>query len=74
MRYGDATKVLPNVQCPYFISVTEKSISCEGVEHSKSVVQKFSTKELTQCHLQKYCYRYPNKCPIARIIDEKYEV
>ena len=74
MRYKDANKILPNVKCPYFVSVTEKAISCEGVSKSNKVVVCFETKGKKMDHINSYCYNFPNSCPIAKAVDRKYEV
>ena len=69
---NNANIEVPNIKCPFLIGVTRMSISCEGIESSKNVMW-FESEEIKRSYLESRCYEYPNKCPIAKLLEAKYE-
>lgn len=68
-----------NVKCPYYINQSVNRlgttvVNCEGMTDEISVsCSKFNSYEDFEWHRKKYCYKYPNDCPLAEIISRKYE-
>lgn len=72
MRYGKGKDILPDIQCPFFVGITEKSISCEGIDKAYKNMSMFKSHEKCMIHIEKYCKCYPNKCTVADAISKKY--
>lgn len=73
MRYNGSKTITGNVECPFFASVTEKSISCEGIGEADRNVMWFKAEKQMKSHVNEFCNHYPNGCPIAAAADQKYE-
>lgn len=58
-------------KCPFYKSAKETSLKCEGI-FSKSYVNDFDDKEKTRAYFFKYCCSDYKNCPIAKIIEKKY--
>jgi collagenase-like PrtC family protease len=73
MRYNKSKNMTADIKCPFFSSITEKSISCEGMDSSCRNVMWFVTEQERYQYVQKHCFNYPNECPIALEVEKKYE-
>ena len=73
MRYGKAKDILPDIKCPFYMGMTEKSITCEGIDIAYKNMSMFSSREKCMIHIEKYCKCFPNKCYVADAINRKYE-
>lgn len=77
-KMGSSYKVEQEVQCPYFVIAKSTKggmgfgITCEGIDTAQFNTTRFKTDALRQAYLEKYCMHFPNECPIAKVIDEKY--
>jgi len=59
-----------NIICPYFLSATRQSISCEYQDASKAQLW-FASHQTKQYYQRKYCETFDYvKCPMARTNDE----
>lgn len=70
MRYW--SRGMTNTVCPYYQRESQYTISCEGLVEGADAVQRFTKEEDKEKYQQKECYRYPNDCPIARLLDRRY--
>jgi len=67
------------IRCPYFVIAKaakgrdQYGITCEGVKGSKFNVIRFSTRSERQDYIDQHCCNYPNECPIAKALDDKYK-
>lgn len=63
-----------NIVCPYYITHTKLSLTCEGVIEGTTMVSKFHNAELRDQHIKQYCecFGYP-QCPEAKMIELKYQ-
>lgn len=60
------------VKCPFYLKHGKFYIDCEGVEKSNRTSVGFTTYGEKESYMRQYCNRYPNSCPIAKMLDEKY--
>ncbi len=62
--------------CPYYLGAPVRKqmshIACEGVLTGSTSTQKFISVELRDKFFYENCVFYPNDCPLARLLDEKY--
>ena len=63
---------MPNVKCPFLVGLTKMSISCEGLKCAKNMMW-FETDTAKSEYVQRYCNEYPNECPLAKLLEAKYE-
>lgn len=62
------------IKCPYFICETEKGITCEGyTDKAKTVKTVFESIADKGEHIEDFCSCFPNGCPLAHMVDEKYD-
>ena len=61
-----------NIKCPYYVTNGDRYVTCEGV-YTDIIKQRFSDEYAINAHQRKMCFNYPNKCAIARMLDEKYK-
>ncbi len=61
-----------NALCPFFISESVKSITCEGIIGEQNVTR-FNSEQEKKLHQGKYCTKrdYEN-CEICKVLLEKY--
>ena len=60
------------IKCPYYRRIGNWYIECEGINGSSVISAKFDTYGKRERYRTEYCNQYPNKCPIAKMLDEKY--
>ena len=62
------------VQCPYYKTNASQVIYCEGLEDGMAIHMAFATHAQLVNYKGRFCrrmdYRY---CPLARILEEKYD-
>ena len=61
------------IECPFFKSMKEKSVCCEGIEKGSRLELSFRSAEQKRNYIATHCssrYRY---CLIARMNDLKYD-
>ena len=65
-----------DVRCPFYISDTERPIGirCEGITDESRLALNFINKRHKMLHMRGFCNINYEKCPLFRIIYEKYEV
>lgn len=73
MRDNTANKYLGDIKCPFFNSITKVSISCEGMDTANRNVMWFASEDEKADFVEKHCNLYPNNCPVAKRIEEKYK-
>lgn len=71
--YKCYTKHDMNVKCPYFKRESRLQIACEGISTADAVALKFETQEQKKEYMERECYRFPNECKIAAVVEEKYK-
>ncbi len=64
--------MMANVKCPYFVSLTKVSLSCEGIECSKNM-QWFEKDEQKKAFMEKYCCEKYSDCLFYKALEAKYE-
>ena len=64
---------MTNTVCPYYQRESQYTISCEGLIGETDTVQRFTKEKSKENYQQKECYRYPNECPIAKMLDRRYK-
>lgn len=60
-----------NVKCPYYISESDRYMTCEGV-NGDVIKQRFGGRKAIGKYQKINCNKYPNDCLIAGMLDEKY--
>lgn len=68
MQYGGE-----NVKCPYYSRESMYSITCEGIVSNSELATKFSDEKEKKIYMERNCNRYPNVCPIMRLLESKNE-
>ena len=72
--YQSESKLLYTALCPFYQSEFKRTISCEGISTDlDTVVLRFRTEEEKKAFAEKNCMKYPNSCPLAGVINKKYE-
>ena len=66
-------KICVEIKCPFFISETEKTLSCEGVAAGIVNVMRYKTSIAKMEQIRKYCANYPNACHIGKAAGHKYK-
>lgn len=67
------------IKCPYFkiIQVTKGNsgygITCEGIDVAQFNTTRFETAQKRKSYIERHCMQYPNSCPIAAAISQKYD-
>lgn len=60
--------------CPFYIREYKRSITCEGVGQSDEILHRFSGGQEKAEFQRRYCFGYGfYRCPVARMLWEKYE-
>ena len=62
-----------NAKCPFFLSSSDKRISCEGITEGCVTKIEFKSKEKRNRHRRKLCDAGYNKCEIYKMLEKKYE-
>lgn len=58
--------------CPFFITESKKSITCEGIIAEQNVTR-FTSEEEKKAHQEQYCTKYYcENCKIYKALSEKY--
>lgn len=71
MKYGRT----PEMQCPFFLSYSRYSITCEGFVPGTATLTRFPTTEQRDNYMQEHCTRMPREtgCSYCRwLLREKY--
>ena len=58
--------MLAEVKCPFFVSETEKCLSCEGVEIDTRNTMRFTDGKEKLKYMRKHCVNFPNNCPVFK--------
>lgn len=69
MKFGDTA----GLQCPFFLSYSRYSITCEGVVPGTVTLTRFASAEQRENFLEEHCARMPRqtRCDLCRIMLEK---
>lgn len=61
--------------CPYYITETGQSITCEGLIPGTDTMVRFETTERKKTYQRMHCevYEYEHCCPMAEALTRKYE-
>lgn len=59
--------------CPYYHCESRYSITCEGIEDGTEVLTRFPDSDARDRWVQEQCCRFRRTCPVAKLLDEKYE-
>ena len=63
------------VQCPYYITDTKQTITCEGFIRGSSVIQRYNKIADRKQQMKIFCCKYYKNCELYRTISsEKYEM
>ena len=60
-------------KCPYYLAKGKLYINCEGIGNSTRLSSWYDTYKEKEVQFRKMCCYYPNKCPIAEMLDKKYK-
>ena len=66
-------RICADIRCPYFTSITEKSIRCEGVEYGIGNTMRFDSASIKNDYIERFCVHFPNDCVICKAAAAKYE-
>lgn len=61
-----------DIGCPYYRSMGERTIRCEGARGTAEVALLFDTWEKKRAAMERYCKCEWGKCPYFCAADEKY--
>ena len=62
------------VQCPYYKTNTRQVVYCEGLEDGMAIHLAFSTPAQLINYKSRFCRRLNyGSCPLAKILEEKYD-
>lgn len=61
-----------NIQCPYFLGETEKSIICEGACIGCRNKSMFESEDKKDTYIVRHCFKYPNECWLSKTNDARY--
>lgn len=64
--------ICADIECPFFLTETGKTISCEGVEDGTKNLMRFESSEDKVAYIEEHCCHYPNECKLRKILEEKY--
>ena len=63
------------VQCPYYITDTKQTITCEGFIRGSSVIQRYNKIADRKQQMKIFCCNHYKNCELYRMISsEKYEM
>ena len=63
------------VPCPFFSKVINPcGIECDGCMPMTLNITKFSDEQRRAKHMAQYCYDDYKSCPVAEMVNQKYEV
>ena len=63
------------VQCPYYITDTKQTITCEGFIRGSSVIQRYNKIADRKQQMRIFCCKHYRNCELYRMISsEKYEM
>ena len=63
------------VQCPYYITDTKQTITCEGFIRGSSVIQRYNKIADRKQQMKIFCCKHYKNCELYRMISsEKYEM
>ena len=60
------------IKCPYYLKHGKFYVDCEGLGKGKKTTISFDTYKEKEQHIIRNCNRYPNKCPVAEMLEKKY--
>lgn len=64
-----------DIMCPFFSKTIKPcGIECEGCVPMTLNVTKFTDEQRRASHMDKYCYADYKSCPVAEMVNQKYEV
>ena len=61
-----------NAKCPFFLSSSDRRISCEGITEGCVTNIEFKSKEKRNRHRRTLCDAKYGNCKIYRMLEEKY--
>lgn len=61
------------VECPFFHYYDSHKLCCEGVIKNSSIHLAFASPTSRREYMKSRCYENYKKCPIAKLLYEKYE-
>ena len=61
------------IQCPFYINIGMKSITCEGITDDCVNKILFNTPQLRDIHSKIFCEKKYKYCEIYRMLEKKYE-
>lgn len=61
------------INCPFYQSMAQKSISCEGITDECITKLLFRTAESRDLHREIFCEHKYENCEIYRMLEKKYE-
>lgn len=64
--------VAADVKCPFWITSTKNSITCEGILPDFKDTISFYRMEQMKKHMGTYCAGQWQRCPLAKEIEKKY--
>lgn len=62
------------VRCPFYKGENSQSIHCEGISDENTIHMIFSPANGKNAYRKKVCEKDYNNCPIAGVINKRYEV
>lgn len=62
-----------DVKCPFFLSSSKRTISCEGITDDCTTTLNFSSREKRNAQLRIFCADKYEYCEIYRMLEEMYE-
>ena len=71
----DARRQIPDVQCPFYITVLNREIVCEGSGDAASLRLRYHKNSQKEKHMEVFCCDSYKKCEIYRMLMEtKYDL
>ncbi len=62
-----------NAKCPFFLSSSQRKISCEGITEDCITCLSFSSQQKRNSHRKLFCDARYRNCEIFKMLEEKYE-
>lgn len=63
----------PEALCPFYRSEDSQKIYCEGIGEGNAIHLAFGSKTHLKIHKDSYCDSEYGECPIAKMLNKKYE-
>jgi hypothetical protein len=61
------------INCPYYLSTSKKSITCEGITDDCTLKLLFVSAEKRDLHRKIFCEKRYTNCEIFNMLEKKYE-